>query len=241
MVTLANVIFLLGYNARAQCYLQAMRTVGFQPGLVVTFGDPARDQKRVAGSPGLNGGEYVFTPDLTETVSETLRSTDWPWKAVKPENVNDPEIQDIIESENPDIVVYAGYGGQIVGHELLSVVPSFLHMHSGLLPDYRGSTTVYYSWLRENACGVSAILMNAGIDEGPVLIQRRFPAPPADTDVDLLYDNTMRAHVLIDCMKSVASTGELPSPQPQTSAGETFYVIHPVLKHIALLQPRRAD
>jgi len=240
MVTLENTILLLGYNARAQCYAQAMESAGYAPRLVVTFGARDRDVARNVDCPELDRKRFRFTPDLKEPLSETIRRAGWNWTASDAENVNAAEIRSLIAGHDPDVVVYAGYGGQIVGVPLLTAIPSFLHMHCGRLPEYRGSTTIYYSWLRENACGVSAILMNAKIDEGPVLVREDFPPPPPDADVDQFYDNTLRAHVLLTCMDAIAESGSLPPRQTQQGQEETYYVIHPVLKHIALMQTREA-
>lgn len=238
MVTLDNVTLLMGYNPRGQCYAQAMRHAGFAPASVITFGDQARDLPRRVACPPLTHSAFSFSPDLDEPLSETIRGEKWSWAQSDAEHINDPAILALVRAQNSQIVVYAGYGGQIVGEGLLAAIPAFLHMHCGLLPEYRGSTTVYFSWLRENACGVSAILMDAEIDTGPVILKKAFPPPPSGADVDLFYDNTMRAHVLIDCMKAVAETGSLPPPHAQPEGGGIYYVIHPVLKHIALMQPR---
>lgn len=236
MVNLSNVVLLLGYNPRAQCYAQAMRHLGYAPAEVITFGAPEKDIPRSVNCPDLDSAVFSFSPDLNETLSETIQDAGWSWTHCDADNVNDPEILSLIKGRNPEIVVYAGYGGQIVGRDLLQVIPQFLHMHCGLLPEYRGSTTIYYSWLKENTCGVSAILMNENIDEGPIVMKQSFPAPPPDADVDLFYDNTLRAHVFMKCMQTVNDAGTLPVLEEQSEDGELFFVIHPVLKHIALMQ-----
>ena len=131
-------------------------------------------------------------------------------------------------------MIYSGYGGQLVGTAALDLGFDFLHLHGGWLPDYRGSTTVYYSWLKEGRCGVSALILDKEIDSGPIVARRHYPLPPRGMDVDSYYDNMIRADLLVDIMRDFAADGTLPRI-PNEGGGLTYYVIHPVLKHMALL------
>jgi len=80
-------------------------------------------------------------------------------------------------------------------------------------------------------------VLDAHIDTGPVVARKHYPAPPAGTDIDRRYDPAIRADLLRQVLSSYHSSGHLPlEPQQQAgSQGSTFYVIHPVLKHLALL------
>ena len=63
---------------------------------------------------------------------------------------------------------------------------------------------------------------------------RHYPPPPGGFDVDYKYDRAIRADLLVEVLRSYGAEGAL-SPIPNTGPGRTYYVIHPVLKHIALL------
>jgi len=61
------------------------------------------------------------------------------------------------------------------------------------------------------------------------------PAPPPGADVDYLYDSAIRADLLADLVEEWVQRGSSWNPIEQDlSSGKTYYVIHPVLKHIAL-------
>ena len=51
--------------------------------------------------------------------------------------VNDISIESIIKKVMPDLIIYSGFGGEIVKN-ILSIGPRLLHIHSGYLPEYRG-------------------------------------------------------------------------------------------------------
>ena len=110
-----------------------------------------------------------------------------------------------------------------------------MHFHSGWLPEYQGSTTIYYCILQERRCGVTALLLDEGIDTGPVIARQHYPMPPADLDVDFIYDNAIRADLMVRVIRAFAEEKVLLGLEPQTTSGHTYFKIHPVLKHLAIL------
>jgi methionyl-tRNA formyltransferase len=175
-------------------------------------------------------------PDLAEPVTETCRRAGIPLSLTSTRDVNTEEVAHLLAESGAQIVLYSGIGGQIVSERILRVGPRFLHLHSGWLPEYRGSTTLYYALLNGDAPGVTAIFLDPGIDTGPILARRHYPKPPSWMDVDLAYDSAIRADLLCDLMERHAAAGRLDVTDVQSvGEGRTYFVIHPVLKHIALL------
>ena len=84
----------------------------------------------------------------------------------------------------------------------------FLHVHGGFLPDYKGSTTNYYSLLAEGSVGATAIFLTVEIDSGPILNRCKFPVPPDTLEIDHIYDSAARAKVLIQTLKEYQEKGE---------------------------------
>jgi methionyl-tRNA formyltransferase len=238
---LNGIVFLAAFTARSQAYAQALRQVGLLPEWTLTFGDRNKDLAANSYSvPRQEAGFDLFMPNLRESLSVSINEAGWPSRHVPQGNVNDSEVVSQLKALNPKLVIYSGYGGQLVSADTLDCGAPFLHMHAGWLPDYRGSTTVYYSWLEGNDCGVSALLLDPDIDKGPLVARRRYPSPPNGIDVDLIYDNAIRADLLVRVLVDFCDHGKLSlTDQPQDS-GETYFVIHPVLKHIALLSGNHA-
>lgn len=152
------------------------------------------------------------------------------------DNVNDNFVYEQIIKYQPKLIIYSGYGGQIVGKKILQTNIPVLHIHGGWLPDYRGSTTIYYSLLKEHSCGASAILLSSKIDGGFIIKRRKYPAPKPGTDIDYIYDNEIRANLLIEVLSEWQAGGGFSGLIKQDeNSGIMYYVIHPVLKHLAIL------
>ena len=216
-IPLTDVILLAAYTARSRAYLDALIRAGLRPAGVLLYRRPQ--------------------PDLSQPLRATCESAGWPVTEIAAEHVHDAPVIERLRALRPRLVIYSGYGGQIVSPEALDAAGGFLHLHAGWLPEERGSTTIYYSLLREGRCAVSALLLAPAIDAGPIIARRRYPVPPAGTDVDRVYDSAIRADLLVSCLRGYARHGGFPDPLPQKpGSGTMHYIIHPVLKHIALLR-----
>ena len=238
---LEGVCLLFADTLRSRAYAQGLLAAGasLPHALVIETPEGASRSGQApapAASPVPPG---LFAPDLSRPLSATLPQLAHRVETLATGTVNAPEVAARLTATGAGLAVYSGFGGELVGDGLLSAGPPLLHMHAGWLPDYRGSTTLYYSWLEEGACGVSAILLEPGIDEGAVVARRRYPPPPPGCDADHLYDGAIRADLLVRVMAELSRTGALPAATPQASCeGETWYIVHPVLKHLAQLGPQ---
>lgn len=84
--------------------------------------------------------------------------------------------------------------------------------------------------------GVSAILLSPGIDTGDVLWQETYPLPPAGMNIDYSYDGIIRADTLTRVLTHYQTHGRLPHRYQQNEAeGDTYYVVHPVIKTLSIL------
>ncbi|MDD5679951.1 MAG: formyltransferase family protein [Candidatus Omnitrophica bacterium] len=234
-----GVLFLAGHTARSQAYAQAMVDADLHPEYALFFGTK---NKGLLGQPADIPGKYrikgLFVPDLSIPLAGSSKKYGWNVKEVAVNDVNNYKILTEIKKINPALIIYSGYGGQIVGKELIGSGIGFLHMHSGWLPDYKGSTTLYYSWLADNFCGVSAILLNATIDGGAVVARKKYGPPAKGIDVDYVYDSAIRADLLVSVLKNYIKNSGFKDVMLQKKRGTKYFVIHPVLKHLARLSAK---
>ena len=151
-------------------------------------------------------------------------------------DINSGDVLDILSMRSETTFIFSGFGGVLLKESILDIGKQFLHVHGGYLPYYKGSTTNYFSLLEENIMGASSIFLTKDIDCGPVLIREKFPAPNDRTGIDHIYDSQVRAVVLIKTLKKYIEFGSFNFDYVENVGGETFYVIHPVLKHLAILK-----
>jgi len=236
-VKLDGVLFLAARTARSQAYAQCMAAHGLDPEQVLIYGSKNGGRPgQGVGIPRENLDQAGFVPDLSVSLQDSCQSRAWNITTLGSESVNSAEVAQKLGEMSPKLVVYSGYGGEIVSPELLGLNTPFLHIHGGWLPDYRGSTTIYYSILQERNCSASAILLSSDIDTGPIIARETYPAPPAGVDVDYVYDSAIRADLLVKVLGDYARQGEWRALRSQTAdEGRDYYVIHPVLKHLAML------
>ena len=152
-------------------------------------------------------------------------------------DVNSLETLLKIKKTVSDLIIYSGYGGQIINNALLNLNKKILHIHAGSLPDYRGSTTIYYTVLNKHKCGVTAILLDKNIDTGIIVGEMEFSNPEPGVDYDYDVDINYRVQLLSKVARYYKENGCFKSYTKQDlNKGKTYYVAHPVLRHIAILQ-----
>ena len=235
---LNDTVIIAAQTARTNAYAQALKHAGISLKGAVVFGEPNTKKAGQAAYVPENTwpDAPVFMPDLSQSLDESLAKVTERVVAVQAAHVNDPPVLEALADFDAELIIYSGYGSQIVGESLLDMGAPLLHLHAGWLPEFRGSTTTYYHLLATGDCGVSAIFLEKEIDTGPILARKRYPRPPAQLDIDYLYDGAIRADLLVDVLAGYGRNGALPHVATQTPTdGNNYYVIHPVLKHLALL------
>ena len=177
--------------------------------------------------------EANFNPSTSLRV--LLDEAKLPYTVTPNKDINSQEVIELISSRPESVFIFSGFGGVLLRKNLLASGKRFLHVHGGYLPEYKGSTTNYFSLIMDNKMGASSIFLTAEIDCGPVLFRQEFPAPQKREDIDHVFDSAARAKVLIETLQSYVELGDWNFELEDNKGGETYYVIHPVLKHIAIL------
>lgn len=103
-------------------------------------------------------------------------------EVVQPETLKDRSVVENIAGLKPDLIVVAAYG-RIIPAELLNL-PEFgcINVHPSLLPLYRGSSPIAAAILQgDEVTGVTIMLMDKGMDTGPILTQKTVAISGEDT------------------------------------------------------------
>ena len=97
-------------------------------------------------------------------------------EVLQPEKLTQVGITEQIQMQKPDFIVVAAFG-QLLPKEILDIAPC-INLHASLLPQYRGASPVQQSLLHaDNYSGITAMLMEEGLDSGPILGYSYFQIP----------------------------------------------------------------
>lgn len=106
----------------------------------------------------------------------------------QPPKVRAPEAIEQIRGLQPDLIVVVAFG-QILPKTLLDIPPrGCVNVHASLLPRYRGAAPLNWCIVNgETETGVTTMLMDAGLDTGPMLLKKATPIGP-DEGIQALHD-----------------------------------------------------
>ncbi|MEK7589903.1 MAG: methionyl-tRNA formyltransferase [Patescibacteria group bacterium] len=141
--------------------LNELKKVGFAPKLVVTMPDKQKGRKLVLTSPSAKVWAQENKIDF-----------------VQPEKLDEMAL-DLLREGYFDLFVVASYG-KILKQELLDIPKhGTLNVHPSLLPKLRGASPIISAILEdEKKTGVTIMLLDAGMDSGPILAQASIEAQP---------------------------------------------------------------
>ncbi|MCI0404140.1 MAG: methionyl-tRNA formyltransferase, partial [Acidobacteria bacterium] len=140
----------------------------------------------------------------------------------QPEKLKGEGGRALLERHRPDIVVIVGYG-QLIPADLLSVPKrGWINLHASLLPKYRGAAPVQWAFINgEATTGVTTMRIDAGLDTGPILLQRETPITDDDNAVTLagrLAD--LGAALMVETLRGLAAGTVKPRPQDDARASK---------------------
>jgi methionyl-tRNA formyltransferase len=132
-----------------------------------------------------------------------------------------PEVAEEFRAFDADLAVLA-YVTQIVPPSVIDIPRrGTICFHPSLLPRYRGGSAINWQIIKgETRSGVTVFWTDAGIDTGPILLQKEAPIRPADTAGSLYYDTLFPLGVdaVIEAVAAVAAGSAPRRPQDEGSA-----------------------
>jgi methionyl-tRNA formyltransferase len=122
----------------------------------------------------------------------------------------------------PDVIVVAAFG-QILPKAILELPRlGCINIHPSLLPRYRGASPVASAILAgDDFSGVTIMLMDEGLDTGPLLVRAQVAVSPQDTTGSLTDKLAWLGAGLLGEVLVGWERGEL-TPRPQDEAGASY-------------------
>jgi methionyl-tRNA formyltransferase len=144
----------------------------------------------------------------------------------QPGSLKRPATIEALAAYHADLFIVAAFG-QILPQAVLDL-PRYgtLNIHASLLPRYRGVSPISEAILQgEHETGVTIMLLDAGIDTGPMLLKRRVPIAPDDTTGSLTEKLAQAgAEALLEALPLWISGKLVPQPQDERQATYTRMV-----------------
>jgi methionyl-tRNA formyltransferase len=141
----------------------------------------------------------------------------------QPESLKEAGSRERLAAYRPDLMVVVAYG-LILPRKVLAIPRlGCWNVHASLLPRWRGAAPIQRAILAGDAeSGVDLMQMEAGLDTGPVLLERRTPIGPDDTGGSL-HDrlSALGADVLAEGLRRVLA-GETLIATAQPESGVTY-------------------
>ena len=191
--------------------LERLVAAGHRVQLVVT--QPDRPKGR--------GLELVASP-----VKESAIKLNFP--ITQPDRIkNNEEFRAELVRLKPDAIIVVGYG-RIIPQWMLDLPKhGNINLHASLLPKYRGAAPIQWAIAQgESTTGVTTMRIDAGLDTGDILLQRKLPISPDDTSETLAPRLAeIGADLIIETLRGLEQATINPTPQENSQAS-----LAPILK-----------
>ena len=141
----------------------------------------------------------------------------------QPNSLNEADVLESLAQLNPDVIVVAAFG-KILPEDILNMPPfGCVNIHPSLLPRHRGPSPIQGAILSGDDCtGVTIMLMDRGVDSGPILAQKRVPIAPEDSAESLITNLAhVGAQLLEETLPRWLSHAIIPQPQNDDEASYT--------------------
>ena len=117
------------------------------------------------------GRKRVMTPPPVKMLAQENNI-----EVLQPTTLSDDGIVKRIRDARPDFIIVAAFG-QILPKSILDIAPC-INLHASILPQYRGASPIQQSLLNgDSITGVTAMLMEEGLDSGDILCIKEFEIP----------------------------------------------------------------
>jgi methionyl-tRNA formyltransferase len=136
---------------------------------------------------------------------------------LQPSSLKGPAELERVRALHPDAIVVAAYGLILPPTLFDAARYGALNVHASLLPRWRGAAPIQRALLAGDAeTGVSIMQMDAGLDTGAVLLQRRIAITP-DDDAGTLHENlaALGADAIVAALTDIEAGRARATPQPE--------------------------
>jgi methionyl-tRNA formyltransferase len=184
--------------------LQALIAAGHEIPLVVSQPDRPVGRSQALTAPPVK--ETAIAAGLEVTQPEKIKSN--------------AEFRQRLEAIAPDAIVVVAYGRIIPPWMLALPRLGCINLHASLLPKYRGAAPIQWAVaMGESITGNTTMLLEEGLDTGPILLQQEITIAPEQTAADL-FDVLAKdgAPLVVETLAGLEDGTIVPKQQDHTRA-----------------------
>jgi len=184
--------------------LRAVLEAGHEVALVLTQPDRPAGRKMELQAPAVK--RLALERGLRVLQSERIK--------------NNQELRGTLEGMQPDAILVVAYGRIIPGWMLELPRLGNINLHGSLLPKYRGAAPIQWAVASgETETGVTTMRLDAGLDTGDILLEKRVPIGPDTTASDIFSQlSLVGAELMIQTLKGLAQGTLAAKPQNHNEA-----------------------
>jgi methionyl-tRNA formyltransferase len=169
------------------------------------------------------GNQLIPSPVKEVALAHSL--TVWQPARVK----KDAQVLAELRSQQADAFVVVAYG-QILSSEILAMPRlGCINAHGSLLPKYRGAAPIQWSLYHgDRETGVTTMLMDVGMDTGPMLLKQSIPVGLLENTADLAVRLAqVSANLLVETLQKLDQNAIEPEAQDDTTASHARLIEKP--------------
>jgi methionyl-tRNA formyltransferase len=159
-------------------------------------------------------GRHV-TPPPVKPLAERLGVP-----VMQPRRIRDEEAVLALRALLPEVLIVVAYG-QILPKAVLDLAPrGAVNVHGSLLPRWRGAAPIQWAIAAgDTETGVTTMLLDEGLDTGPILLARSTPIGTEETAADLQPRLAeLGAELLVSTLAGLEDGSLRPKPQDAAKA-----------------------
>jgi methionyl-tRNA formyltransferase len=145
-----------------------------------------------------------------------LTAIDLDVPVIQPSTLRDESVREQLRVLDADVFVVAAYG--LIFSQAILEIPRFgcLNLHASILPRYRGAAPIPAAILNgDPETGITLMIMERGLDTGPIVAVGRTQIGPADTTATLTARLAeIGASLSLEAIPDLVAGRIAPVPQP---------------------------
>ncbi len=191
---LSLVVLISGGGSNLRALLEASQAADFPARVVAVGADRDAD--------GFAHAEEFGIPTFSVALSNFADREAW-----------GDELLEQVQAWQPDLVVLSGFMKLLPPRVIAALSPNLINTHPAYLPEFPGAHGVRDALAAGvTETGASVIVVDNGVDSGPIISQERVPVLPGDTESSL-HDRIkpVERRLLIQAVLDIATSRRNPS------------------------------